>query len=126
MNKWIYTPAAAMLLLLGSCQKHLDRKPLDASSATNFLNNQAEIEQGLTGVYASAMWVFPNNTPLLFAVESSTDMAIKRGGNAEDVVALGSAASFNVNNALVNTCWSQAYRLIQRANQQISGMENGR
>jgi hypothetical protein len=111
--------------MMASCEKHLDRKPLDAASATTFLSNADEMEQGLIGVYAAAMWVFPNNTPLLFAVEASTDFAIKRGGNAEDLVAMGESGPFAINNSLVNTCWSQAYKLIQRANQQIAGMENG-
>lgn len=114
-----------LLLASGGCKKFLDRKPLDQSSASNFLSNQTEMEQGLTGVYAAAMWVFPNNTPLLFAVEATTDLAIKRGGNAEDAVAMGEAGPFLLNNDLVNRCWSQAYRLVQRANQQLQGMVNG-
>lgn len=113
-------------LMLGGCQKFLDRKPLDASSASTFLVNQAEMEQGLAGVYASAMWVFPNNTPLLFNIEATTDLAIRRGGNAEDLIALGDAGPFLVNNAIPSSAWSQAYRLIQRANQQLAGMENGK
>lgn len=126
MKKIFISSLVLGLMATAGCDKYLDRKPLDAASATTFLSNQAEIEQGLTGVYASAMWVFPNNTPLLFAVEASTDLAIKRGGNAEDLVAMGEAGPFVINNALVNTCWSSAYRHIQRANQQIAGMENGR
>jgi hypothetical protein len=126
MKKTIYISSLLLFVALAGCEKHLDRKPLDASTATNFLSNQVEMEQGLTGVYASAMWVFPNNTPLMFAVEASTDHAMKRGGNAEDGVALGEAGPFLINNALVNTCWNSAYRLIQRANQQIVGMENGK
>lgn len=126
MKKLLYIPVLVALVALAGCDKYLDRRPLDASSATNFLTNQAEMEQGLIGVYAAAFWVFPNNTPLLFAVESSTDLAVKRGGNAEDLVAMGENGPFIINNALVNTCWSQAYRLVYRANQQIAGMENGR
>lgn len=126
MKKILYSSIAVCLLASTGCEKFLDRQPLDQSSASNFLNNQAEIEQGLHGVYGAAMWVFPNNTPLLFATESSTDLAIKRGGNAEDLVAMGEAGPFTINNALVNTCWSSAYRLIQRANQQIVGMERGK
>lgn len=125
--KKIYLMSLLLALIgLGGCQKFLDRKPLDASSATNFLSNQTEMEEGLTGVYGAAMWVFPNNTPLMFAVEASTDLAVKRGGNAEDLVAMGQNGPFLLNNDLVNRCWNQAYRLIQRANQQIAGMENGR
>jgi hypothetical protein len=126
MKKIIISSLVLGLMGTAGCDKYLDRKPLDAASATTFLSNQAEIEQGLTGVYGSAMWVFPNNTPLLFAVEASTDLALKRGGNAEDLAAMGEAGPFLINNSLVNTCWSSAYRHIQRANQQIAGMENGR
>jgi hypothetical protein len=39
---------------------------------------------------------------------------------------MGDGGPFLVNNAVVNNAWSQAYRLVQRANQQIAGMENGR
>lgn len=125
-KKYMFMPLVALLLLTSGCEKFLDRKPLDASSSTNFLSNTEEMELGLNGVYGAAFWQFPNNTPLLFAVEASTDLAIKRGGNAEDQVALGNAGPFLVNNALVNTCWSNAFRLIQRANQQLKGMENGK
>ncbi|MFM7770177.1 MAG: RagB/SusD family nutrient uptake outer membrane protein, partial [Bacteroidota bacterium] len=126
MKKFIYLILSAAAISFSSCEKFLDRKPLDASSATTFLSNQAEMEQGLNGVYASAMWNLANNTPLLFAIEASTDMAIKRGGNAEDLVAMGDGGPFLVTNTLTTTSWNQAYRLVQRANQQIVGMENGK
>jgi hypothetical protein len=127
MKRILYIPLLTALLAgLSGCDKFLDRKPLDASSASNYLSTAEEMELGLNGVYASAFWMFPNNTPLLYAVEASTDIAMKRGGNAEDFVAMGDGGPFLVNNNLVNTCWSQAFRLIQRANQQLAGMENGR
>lgn len=126
MKKYIFILLSTAALGFSACQKFLDRKPLDASSASNFLSNQAEMEQGLNGVYASAMWVFPNNTPLLFAIEATTDMAIKRGGNAEDLIAMGDGGPFLVNNSLTTTAWNQAYKLVQRANQQLVGMENGK
>ena len=112
--------------MLSGCKKFLDRKPLDASTASTFLSNQPEMEQGLNGVYASAFWVMPNNTPLLFAIETTTDVAIKRTGNAEDQVAMGDGGPFLISNSLTTTAWNQAFKLVQRANQQIVGMENGR
>jgi starch-binding outer membrane protein, SusD/RagB family len=125
MKKYLKIPILLMLLSTLGCKKFLDRKPLDSSTASTFLSTPEEMEIGLNGVYASNTWVFPNNTPLLFAIESSTDFAMKRGGNAEDVVALGQG-QFNINNNLPNTAWAQAYKLVQRANQQLVGMENGR
>jgi hypothetical protein len=78
------------------------------------------------GVYASSFWAVANNVPLLFSIESTTDLAIRRGGNPEDLAALGDAGPFNVNNGIPGTSWAQAYKLVQRANQQLVGMENGK
>ncbi|MCX6264295.1 MAG: RagB/SusD family nutrient uptake outer membrane protein [Bacteroidetes bacterium] len=126
MKKQLLLLLPVLALSFSACQKFLDRKPLDASSATTFLSNQAEMEQGLTGVYASSMWVIANNTPMLYEIEASTDMAMKRGGNAADLIAMGDGGPFLVNNAVTGAAWNQAYKLVQRANQQIAGMENGR
>jgi hypothetical protein len=126
MKKYFIIPTLLAAFAISSCNKFLDRKPLDASSSATFLSNQAEMEQGLIGTYASAMWVIANNTPMHFAIESSTDMAIKRGGNAEDLIAMGDGGPFLVNNAICISSWNQAFKLVQRANQQIVGMENGK
>jgi hypothetical protein len=118
--------ALALATMATSCSKFLDRKPLDASSSTNFLTNEAEMELGLNGVYASNHWIMPNNTPLLFAIESTTDLAIRRTGNAEDQIAMGNGGPFLVSNALTTTAWDQEYRLVARANQQLAGMVRGK
>lgn len=111
--------------LLAGCKKFLDRQPLDSSSSETFLATEEEMNLGLNGVYAAAFWIQANNTPLLFAIESTTDVAIRRTGNSEDQIALGDAGPFLVNNALTVTCWQQAYKLVSRANQQIEGMKKG-
>ena len=126
MKKYFIIPTLLAAFAISSCNKFLDRKPLDASSSATFLSNQAEMEQGLIGTYASAMWVIANNTPMHFAIESSTDMAMKRGGNNEDLIAMGDGGPFLVNNPICISSWNQAYKLVQRANQQIVGMENGK
>lgn len=126
MKKFIVILLTISAVTLMSCQKFLDRKPLDASSSSTFLSNQSEMEQGLIGTYASAMWSLGNNTPLPFSIESSTDLAMKRGANAEDLIAMGDGGPFVINNSLTTACWNQAYKLVQRANQQIAGMENGK
>lgn len=123
MKKIIFVVLAAGMIT--GCKKFLDRQPLDSSASSTFLATEAEMELGLNGVYASAFWAFPNNTPLLFAIESTTDLAIKRTGNAEDQIAMGDGGPFLVGNSVTTTAWSQAYRLISRANQQIEGMQKG-
>ncbi len=124
--KRLYFIAFIVLAVLGyGCHKFLDRKPLDASASSTFLSNEAEMELGLNGVYASALWAIANNVPLLFAMESATDLALRRTGNAEDQVAMGDAGPFLVSNGLTVIAWGQEYKLIARCNQQLEGMKNG-
>jgi starch-binding outer membrane protein, SusD/RagB family len=127
MKKIFLISALAILVIMSGCKKYLDRKPLDATSTTTFLTNEAEMDLGLNGVYAAAFWQFPNNTPLLFDLEATTDLALKRVGNAEDAIAMGNggSATFQISNALTTSAWAQAYNLVGRANQQLAGMVNG-
>jgi len=110
---------------LTGCKKFLDRQPLDSSSSETFLSTEEEMNLGLNGVYASSFWIQANNTPLLFAIESTTDVAIRRTGNSEDQIAMGDAGPFLINNSLTVTAWQQAYKLVARANQQLEGMKKG-
>jgi len=114
------------LLGLAGCSKFLDRQPLDSSSSATFMQSEQEMNLALNGVYAAAFWQFPNNTPLLFAIESSTDLAIKRTGNAEDQVAMGDGGPFLIGNTLPGHSWTQAYRLVSRANIMLDGMTKGK
>jgi starch-binding outer membrane protein, SusD/RagB family len=125
MKKIFYIPILILPLLIGSCKKYLDRKPLDASASSTFFTNQDEMDQSLNGVYASTLWTFPNNTPLLFAIESSTDISLRRDQNSEDFIALGQGNFFN-NNSIVSSSWGQAYKLVQRANEHLRGIEKGK
>lgn len=125
MKKIFLMLTVASVVITTSCKKFLDRKPLDGTSSTNFLTNESEMDLGLNGVYAASFWQFPNNTPLLFDMETTTDLALRRVGNAEDQVAMGDGGPFLISNALTVTAWGQAYKLIARANQQLSGMVKG-
>ena len=125
MKKIFLIIAVSAAGLLAGCKKFLDRQPLDSSSSATFLATESEMELGLTGVYAASFFQFPNNTPLIFDIETCTDLAIRRTGNAEDQIAMGDAGPFLINNSLTTTAWSQAYKLVSRANQQIDGMQKG-
>lgn len=113
------------VLIASGCNKFLDRQPLDSASSSTFMQTEDEMNLALNGVYAAAFWQFPNNTPLLFAIESATDLAIKRTGNAEDQVAMGDGGPFLISNDLPNRSWTQAYRLVTRANIMLDGMTKG-
>lgn len=124
MKKIFIITAFALAVAAAGCKKFLDRKPLDASASSTFLSNEAEMDLGVTGVYASAFWAVANNVPLLYSIESTTDLALRRTGNAEDQIAMGDAGPFLVSNGLTVVAWNQEYKLVARANQQLEGMEN--
>ncbi len=123
MKKLFFIAFIACAGLLYGCKKFLDRKPLDASASSTFLSNEAEMDLGLTGVYAAAFWIVANNIPLPYSLESTTDLALRRTGNAEDQVAMGDAGPFLVSNGLTVVAWDQEYKLVARANQQLQGMQ---
>lgn len=125
MKNRFFITLITLLTGLSSCNKFLDRKPLDASAASTFMSNEAEMNLGLNGVYAGAFWSIANNVPLMFSIESTTDLAIRRTGNSEDQVAMGDAGPFLVSNGLTVIAWNQEYKLVARANQQLAGMQNG-
>ena len=126
MRKYILTSALTALIFISGCEEFLDRQPLDSLSSETFYSTEAEMELGLNGVYAASFWVFPNNMPLLWAIESTTDLAIKRVGNPEDLVAAGDAGPFLIDNSLTNTAWNQAYKLVTHSNILLDGIEKGK
>lgn len=123
MKKLLYL--TTLTILISSCSKFLDRQPLDSASSETFLATDAELNLGITGVYAAAHWSNPNQTPLLFAVDATTDYCLKRTGNDEDNVALGEGKLL-ISNGLTVRAWQQAYNLVSRANTFLDGMVKGK
>jgi hypothetical protein len=126
MKKIFFLSVFASLILFSACNKFLDRQPLDSLSSETFFQTEAEMELGLNGVYAASFWAFPNNMPLLWAIETTTDVALKRVGNAEDQIAAGDGGPFLINNSLTTTAWSQAYKLVTHSNMLLDGMQKGK
>lgn len=126
MKRLIFLSFFAALIIFNGCEKFLDRQPLDSLSSETFYQTEAEMDLGLNGVYAASFWVFPNNMPLLWAIETTSDIAVKRVGNAEDLIAAGDGGPFLVNNSLSTTAWSQAYKLVTHSNMLLEGMQKGK
>lgn len=126
MKRLIFLSFFTALIIFSGCEKFLDRQPLDSLSSETFYQTEGEMELGLNGVYAASFWVFPNNMPLLWAIESTSDIAIKRVGNPEDLIAAGDGGPFLINNSLTTTAWSQAYKLVTHSNMLLEGMQKGK
>jgi len=125
MKKYIILSLFAALFIFSGCDKFLDRQPLDSLSSETFFQTEPEMELGLNGVYAASFWVIANNTPLLYSIETTTDLALKRLGNAEDQIAAGDGGPFLINNNLTVVAWTQAYKLVTHSNMLLEGMKKG-
>lgn len=126
MKRLLFLSFFAALIMFSGCEEFLDRQPLDSLSSETFYQTEGEMELGLNGVYAASFWVFPNNMPLLWAIETTSDMALKRVGNAEDLIAAGDGGPFLINNSLTTTAWQQAYKLVTHSNMLLDGMQKGK
>jgi len=126
MKKILKLSVLAVLIIFSGCKEFLDRQPLDSLSSETFYQTEEEMDLGLNGVYAASFWVFPNNMPLLWAIETTSDIAVKRVGNPEDLVAAGDGGPFMINNSLTTTAWNQAYKLVANSNMLLEGMQKGK
>jgi hypothetical protein len=114
------------ILLLNSCNKYLDKNPLDSPSLDNFYSNATEANQGLTGVYnaISAEMAPTNKTPIYSKFDLFTEIGMERKpGYAWGDLATGSYLS---NNGAVAAIWSGFYVAVSRANSFIYGVQKAK
>lgn len=123
MKKYIYLLSLAFTLI--SCEDFLNRQPLDTPSSVTFYSNEAEIKIGLTGVYNASFWNSRGSVPDLKRVEATTDLIISRKSDPEAIIAMGNSGPFVIGNTMSDWGWTQAYKLVSRANDFLEGMKRG-
>ncbi len=105
-----------------SCNKYLDRLPLDTITSEAFYENATQVDQALTGVY-NAYGVrtvspgFGNPTPYYSKMDLYTELGLERGLNGT----IGSGA-YNPTSGTVTELWGAFYQVIQRSNTLIFNM----
>lgn len=109
---------AGVLLGLAGCQKYLDRQPLDTPAAATYFGNEAEMNLGLTGVYASSYWV-SGNVPAQVFFDLYSDIGLERAAGI-------ASGSFDAANGTVATYWSQMFQTVSRANVMLAGMQKSK
>lgn len=121
MKKVIYISALCIVILLGSCKKFLDERPLEAVDISNFYKTGRDITAGLAGIYLSFQTEMTGpgnnfNGKYFYWGEVRSDNFDKNGygGSREDELRLNELTS---GNALSN--WDGLYRTIARCNQAI-------
>ncbi len=101
-----------------SCEKYLDRQPLDTPTTGSFLNNQQEMNAALTAVYRSINWD-RGLTPFQQFFDLWSDI----GQFRDPGIATGVFDTYNTD---LENLWKAIYITIQRSNTLITGMEKGK
>lgn len=108
-----YILFAIIILFFASCEKYLDKTPLDSPSDETFLQNESELEMAVTGCYNS-LWHHPvDNLPFMVTLEGASDIGWDRNGSA--LQSLGKGVT-NSDNSYTGGFWSNFYRGIARCN----------
>ncbi len=111
--KKLYILLTIIVATFSSCEKYLDRDPLDSPSDETFLQNESEFEMAITGCYNS-LWHHPvDNLPFMVTLESASDIGWDRNGSA--LQSLGKGVT-NSDNSYTGGFWSSFYRGIGRCN----------
>ena len=109
---------AAVLAGLSGCREYLDRQPLDTPAAATYFSNEAEMNLGLTGVYASSYWV-TGNVPAQVFFDLYTDIGLERAAGI-------ASGSYDAANGTVATYWTQFYQTVSRANVMVASMQKSK
>jgi hypothetical protein len=122
-NKIIAFGILLIAIAAASCNKYLDRLPLDTITSEAFFENATQVDQALTGVY-NAYGVrtvspgFGNPTPYYSKMDLYTEIGLERGLNGT----IGSGAYSPASGTVVEL-WAAFYQVIQRANTLIFNMK---
>jgi len=120
MKKNLVYIVFTMTLLVSSCDKALERYPLDVPSAEIFYTNETEIQGGVNACYSFV--VQPNNGYLSpeFSWDALADVVFIRGGGfAQDV--LMSVTDFK--NGYFRSLWLSMYQGVGRCNLMLEKIE---
>ena len=111
--KNIFIILATIAIFLTSCEKYLDKQPLDSPSAVNFPQNESELEMAVTGCYNSLWLDWQGELPYVLGLDLVSDIGWSRDG--DDMQGVGKGLT-NSDNQYTDSFWSNFYRGIGRCN----------
>lgn len=122
MKKLIYIITLGLIVMVSSCDDHLDTKNLFQKSTDNYYRTPTDIEEALSGVYNS-LYV-QTGTGLAdehIAASMMSDLVFS-GGGADDAFALNVSEFVNPTEDTFHPLWLETYRGVFRANSIIEAL----
>lgn len=96
-----------------SCNKSIDKVPLNSPSSESFYKTAAEVDMGILGCYKSLNWELKATRPWPIMLDNITDVSWNRSAHAVQELGNGTATSSNGSSEIA---WTQCYKSIARAN----------
>lgn len=118
MKKIIFSTISSILLFFTGCQ-NLDLNPLSEGSTENWFANENEFVMALNDLYRPALWYWEANR--LFHTDRFTD-----DWNQREYLYDWIAGTITSETSMVQTCWSNTYKGVTRANTILTNVERAR
>jgi hypothetical protein len=105
-----------------SCKKYLDLAPISNQATSNFFKNESDIDQALTGVYNTLLG-FPDVNNYNLSECHTSNFYLASVDAQRDYYTIN---HFEVTSqlAMLETSWTNSYKLIGRANQILDVIDN--
>lgn len=118
MKKIIFSTISSILLFFTGCQ-NLDLNPLSEGSTENWFANENEFVMALNDLYRPALWYWEANR--MFHTDRFTD-----DWNQREYLYDWVAGTITSETSMVETCWSNTYKGVTRANTILTNVERAR
>ncbi len=118
MKKIIFSIISSILILFSGCQD-LDLNPLSEGSTENWFSNETEYTMALNDLYRTSLWYWEANR--LFHTDRFTD-----DWNQREYLYDWVAGTITSESSMVETCWSNTYKGITRANTVLNNVHRAR
>lgn len=103
----------AFLSIHVSCNKYLERTPLEGPSDATYFSNETELQLALNGCYAALNFSAAENLPNAVLLDAASDIGWDRNNSALQQLGKG---AHDGNNAFTLAFWRELYRTIGRCN----------
>ncbi|WP_398451565.1 RagB/SusD family nutrient uptake outer membrane protein [Sphingobacterium thalpophilum] len=114
LNKFThYIACIGLLLMMGACEKYLDKSPLDGPSDENYFKNQDELTLVVNGLYSALAFHPTDDMPINLTLDDATDIGWDR--NTSDLQAIG-RGDYDSNNGYIRNIWTNSYKVIGKCN----------
>lgn len=118
MKKIIFTTIASILLFFTGCQ-NLDLNPLSEGSTENWFATEDEFVLALNDLYREGLWYWESNR--LYHSDRFTD-----DWNQREQLYDWLAGTITSESGMVESCWSNSYRGVTRANTILANVNEAR